>query len=583
MRTASTIVVVWALNGWSPAAHALDPEPPRVAVQIEGLDEPTANSVRASLTLERQQDNPRLSDARIKALHQDAAKEMQPALQALGYYRARIDSDLRRDGPQWQAQYRIDPGAKLVLGAFSVTVSGAGRAELALQKVLREFPLKTGDVLVHARYEDGKKRLRAIAMELGYFEAKLVRHEIKVDLKVYEASGRIEMETGPRYRFGAVQFPETVIAPEFLQRLVPFKENDPYVFAKVLALQKALNDTGYFANAEVTPARAAARERRVPIVVRLSENKRYRYSAGLGFSTDTGPRVAGNWEGRYLTRYGHTANVQAKLSPVLSEALARYLLPNIHGRDTQLEFTAVALRRDLDTSKSLSARLGVGYSNIVWGWNQTFSVNYLIENFEVGSQGETTSQFLVPGVIWRRTVTDDPLFTRKGWKMSVDVQAASDSVISDASFARIRVYAKYIHALSDRDRLILRGDGGALSVSDFEKLPPLLRFFAGGDVSVRGFGFEDLGPKDRSDKVIGGRYLAVGSVEYEHYFLEKWGAAVFADAGNAFNNFGENMAYGVGVGARWRSPVGLVRADAAMGSFDGSNTFRLHIVLGPDL
>jgi translocation and assembly module TamA len=190
---------------------------------------------------------------------------------------------------------------------------------------------------------------------------------------------------------------------------------------------------------------------------------------------------------------------------------------------------------------------------------------------------------LIAGANWRKLVTDDPLFTHNGWKVNIDLQAAHDAALSDTSVARMRVYGKYIHSLTPSDRLIVRGDGGAMLVSDFDRLPPLLRFFAGGDVSVRGFDFEELGPKNAGGQVIGGRYLAVGGVEYEHYFLEKWGAAVFADVGNAFDKFGEDMAYGFGAGARWKSPVGLVRADVAMGFFDGANTFRLHLVLGPDL
>jgi len=122
-------------------------------------------------------------------------------------------------------------------------------------------------------------------------------------------------------------------------------------------------------------------------------------------------------------------------------------------------------------------------------------------------------------------------------------------------------------------------------VADFNQLPPELRFFAGGDRSIRGFNYQELGSSNGKG-VIGGTNLAVGSIEYERYFLEKWGAAVFVDGGDAWTNQDVGLNVGAGVGLRWRSPVGVVRLDLGMPvktKLEDAGSFRVHITIGPDL
>ncbi|MCU7862329.1 MAG: BamA/TamA family outer membrane protein [Candidatus Thiodiazotropha sp. (ex Lucinoma kastoroae)] len=151
----------------------------------------------------------------------------------------------------------------------------------------------------------------------------------------------------------------------------------------------------------------------------------------------------------------------------------------------------------------------------------------------------------------------------------------------------MQLYAnsKFIYGLGEGDwRLLSRLELGATWADDLKELPPSKRFFAGGDNTVRGFGYQDLGPRDEDDDVIGGRYLTVGSLELERHISGKWSGALFVDAGNAFDpDFDSETAYGVGFGVRWRSPVGPVRFDVANGSEGDERQWRLHIVVGPEL
>jgi translocation and assembly module TamA len=156
-------------------------------------------------------------------------------------------------------------------------------------------------------------------------------------------------------------------------------------------------------------------------------------------------------------------------------------------------------------------------------------------------------------------------------------------LLSDITFGQVTLRGKYIRSIGEKSRIITRAAIGATEVSDFEQFPSSLRFFAGGDSSIRGYDYQSLGPEGDDGEVEGGRYLAVGSIEYENMFLGDWGGAVFTDFGNAYNSFSDPIEYSVGIGVRWRSPVGLIRVDVAKGLSDTDEGIALHIVIGPDL
>jgi translocation and assembly module TamA len=182
-----------------------------------------------------------------------------------------------------------------------------------------------------------------------------------------------------------------------------------------------------------------------------------------------------------------------------------------------------------------------------------------------------------------RKKANDLYFPLSGYNLLYGLRVAAESVASETSFAQVRAEAKWLQQAGKDGRVILRGMLGGMVVDNFDALPPELRFFAGGDRSIRGFDYQQIGDLDAAGEVIGGEYLAAASAEYEHYFLERWGAAIFVDAGDAFTkSFDVNV--GAGVGLRWKSPVGLVRLEIArpvVSDFDHS--WRVHLIIGPDL
>ena len=445
-----------------------------------------------------------------------------------------------------------------------------------------DFPLKKGTPFDHERYEAAKKKLLRLGVERGYFDAELSRHTVEIDALTNAAVVSLHYDSGPRYTFAKVELPKTVISRKVLKKLIPFKVGEPYLAGKVLALKNNLRNAIYFSTVEVDVLTEQRQNGEVALAVRLGEERQYKYNAGLGFGTDSGARLSLGWENRYLNQQGHRLSAASRLSQIGNSVSMDYQMPLLSGMVSDIGFNAEFKNEDTDSVQSRSFAFGSYYKAKRWGWSETGGLKVLSENFDV-SDDDNTSTLLIPSIAWTRTWADDSIYTRHGGKLSLSLSGASEALLSDTSFAQAVLRGKYIHPLSENGRLITRASVGATETTNFEKLPSSLRFFAGGDSSIRGFDYQSLGPLGDDGEVEGGRYLATGSVEYENMFMYKWGAAVFTDFGNAYNTLSEPIEYSVGLGLRWRSPIGLIRFDIAKALSDSDNGLGFHLVIGPDL
>ena len=190
----------------------------------------------------------------------------------------------------------------------------------------------------------------------------------------------------------------------------------------------------------------------------------------------------------------------------------------------------------------------------------------------------------MPGLNWTYVSTNDPLNVDQGFRINLQLRGANENLLSDTSFIQAAVRSKWIYSFTETSRFILRGDVGTTVLeNDFSAIPASIRFFTGGDRTVRGYSLDSIGPRDENDEVIGGKHLMVGSLEYDYRIRDQWSIAAFIDSGDAFDDEAPEFKTGVGVGVRWQSPVGPVRVDLASGLNEPGDTIRLHFNLGPDL
>ena len=553
-----------------------------VNVVIEGINEELETNVRLFLSMEQQKGHPLLSDGRIRRLNIKATQEIAAALQPYGYYRPEITPSLTELGPgEWQARYVIDRGPGIPIAEFNLTVDGEMRDDPNLENMLEVHGLRVDAVLVHPQYEGFKSRLRELAAEHGYIQGEFTEARVEIDLDAYQARVYLGYDSGKRYNFGEVSLEQDVLDTEFLRRYITFQQGDPYNLNLLIDLKQALNNSLYFQYVEVYPGEPRRDTREIPVTVKLAPRKRHRYDFGLGYGTDTGARAKFAWRMPRVNRRGHRIDSEIQVSQIGYAVGANYRVPVYNPRTDQLVYTISEVKKDTDSNDSLLRLVGVSLNHNRGEWREILSLNYQSENYEVASDSGTTDM-LIPGVGWSRTWGSDFINVIDGLRFDIGLRGADDTFISDTNFAQLRGGVKFIVSYDARNRLLLRGNFGTTETSDFEQLPSSIRFFAGGSQSVRGYSYESLGPKDGDGDVVGGRHLLTGSVEFEHYFNDRWGTAVFLDTGNAIDSLSDDLEQGVGFGLRWKSPVGPVRIDLA-NSISRGKDWLLHVSIGPDL
>jgi translocation and assembly module TamA len=555
----------------------------KVDVQVEGLNRELKRNVIASLEIEESRKDKDLDETRIRRLFTQGTGEIEQALQPFGYYKPVIHSNLTQKGDSWVARYEVEPGPLLRVTHRDLQVTGEGASDPGFTGAVERFPLHEGDALLQPAYEGGRKAFDDYAAANGYLDAQFLVHEIRVDLAAYTSEVVLHYQTGPRFRFGAITFHQDFLDPDLLRGYVTVKEGDPLDSDELLKMQNALSSSPYFARVEVVARREEAVGVEVPIDVNLTPAKRQRWTGGLGYGTDTGPRVSGGLELRRLNRRGHRADVEARVSSIERSGKTDYIVPGIYPSTDLTTYTLAYANVHTQTSTSQSFLVGGSRARALGRWRQSLGFNYERTTFKVGTDSGV-SRLLGPQASWQRVFADDRIYPTHGERIEFDLRGADKSVLSNATFVQALARGKFIQSFGEeRFRVITRADLGYTATSDFHDLPPTVRFFAGGDQSVRGYSYQGIGPRDAFRHVIGGKVLEVASAELEYRFLQKWGVAAFYDTGTASDKFGGQLKVGTGVGVRWLSPIGLVRLDVATAIREPGHPIRLHLTIGPDL
>lgn len=580
MKKVASIILLQILSwGFVTQADALT-----LDVEITGVDAKQQANLAAYLDILKHQHRPGLNQRLVKKYYARIESQVRQALQPFGYYRPVIHASLNRQGETWKIRIQIDPGPAVLLQEVDVQIEGPARDDPVLQAWRTKIPLQQGTVLRHAEYEQTKQQLINLARQRGYFDARYLRHEVRVDLDVYVARIHLHLASGPRYRFGPVLFrqsPAPRLDDAFLKRFLSFRSGEPYEAEKLTRTRQQLVDSGYFRAVDIELQREAVVQDRVPILVNLQLTPSSRYRLGIGYGTDTGARGSLIMN-RQLNRKGHWLDAEARLADRRDSARLGYRIPLARPWQEQLGFTLRYEDETTDTSSSTIKALGVERSRVRRHWLETLALEYVQEDYTVGKD-RGSSDLLVFSSGWSRTVARNRIFTRNGYRLNTNLSGAATGLGSDVSYLQGLVSGKWIRSFGKRNRGIVRGEVGYTDIAQFDQLPASKRFFAGGDQSVRGYDYETLGPTDANGVVIGGKHLLVGSVELEHFVSDKWSAAVFYDMGNAVNDFSEPLKRGAGVGLRWRSPIGPVRLDLAYALSEPDTPWRVHVVIGPDL
>jgi translocation and assembly module TamA len=582
IRTAALIQSVFACLLWFSAAGFAHAD-----VSIDGVDKQTRTNILAYLRLDDEAcDSP---DWRVRRLFNDAEKEIRAALEVVGYYHVEIEKNIETGATCWQANFAITLGQPVVLRKVSIEISAddtqGETKDTELAKAVEECALRTGDVLQHASYDACTRRIARIARERGYFSAKFIERRIDVFPEQYAADITLYFKTGPRYVFGVTSFDQDVLDTDLVERFINLTPGEPYDATIVRRLKRDLITSAYFDQVVFTPTPRGEPYFDVPIHVELTAGKKYQYNAGIGFATDVGPKLRFGVLNRRINKKGHNIEFEVNLSKVISDVGVTYRIPLDKPKDW---FTIDTFYKVEDNDSFLSELFSAGIQRIQKrdnGWIRTLFLNLRLEQYETGAIDDGDSELLTPGVSYAFIEEDYPPRPLAGHRSSVQTRGALDGAVSDTSFLQLYGSTKWVFGLWPGARLLPRAEVGATLIDELDTLPASVRYYAGGDTSVRGYAYNSLGPTDEFGAVVGGENLLVGSIEIDQQIFTDWSVAAFVDSGNAYDAIKDfDPATGVGAGIRWFSPLGPIRFDVAVPLDENApDDYRVHITLGPDL
>ncbi len=519
----------------------------------------------------------------VKLFFNTVKKNLRKATRALGYYDAEFTSGGSIVDKCWNLRLKVTPGLPVKVVSQNIEVLGAGREEKVFKTILSELPYKVGDVLNHQSYSDFKTKLSEASQVLGYFDAEFEKRVIRIDPVSYQARIDLVLNTGKRYRFGKVNIEQEILSEKAVNKYLIIKEGKLYNAEDLIKQQQLLQVSGYFKNIKIEALHNQAVDLRVPVTIALTSKKRNAYKFKVGYGSDTGARVGVEMNRRYLGKSGKQLKINAQYSELLPELSIQLFNPRNNPEDESLVYSITFKEDSNDAVESHALSLGGRLvRKLDNGWLRSTSLTAIKDKTQVKGDDETRSTLLLFGVGFEKVQADNLIFPSKGWRFKLSANAASEYALSDQNVLQFKAQGKYVTKLGD-GKLLSRLNYGTTLVHDFDRLPKSLRFFAGGGLSVRGYDYESLGETNTSGSVRGGKQLIDLSLEYQHPIKNGWSAAVFADAGNAFDDFKDtDLKVGVGFGARWRSPVGPVRIDLGFPSDDFSQP-KLYLSIGSDL
>jgi translocation and assembly module TamA len=592
------------------AAWALD-------ATLEGVEGEVAGNIRAYL---QNIEEDEYTETRLEG---EIRQRTQQAMRVYGYYEPDISIDLPAEG---RPRLTIEPGPQVTIETLDINILGDAAQDKPFKEALEGFPLKEGDTLRHAPWDRLRGEFSGLAIERGYFDWGFTDRRMEVRPYLQSARLYMDFDSGPRYRFGETLITGSHIQPERLQQMRTYEEDEPYLAESLARFNQRLAETGWFSSVSVKPRLETAQEltlappgggdpwwvsatesqpkrpritsaalasalstqqsdddTALPIDVSVEPANRHQFETGIGFATDVGPRLRFGWDQPWINRYGHSLDHDLYLSapeqrftgvydvpledPLRDSYRLQYGVRNVDDGDTDsLEGTVeIARRWEFDND-----------------WVQSLYFRTTYEDFNQGGEADQVWLFY-PGIQWSRTRTRPQRFPLWGDRQQFSVEYSDPAWGSDAKFLRFTGDTEWIRTYGDDNRFLARVSVGAIETQDFDKVPPSLRFFVGGDRSVRGYSYEGLSPRNDEGKLRGGQQKLTSSLEYQRRVTGAWWGAAFVDAGDAFDNWGPaDLKKSAGLGVRWVSPVGPVRFDVAHPFDDADDSWRLHFSIGPE-
>jgi translocation and assembly module TamA len=561
------------------AAPARADDEVRYQLEIEAPGE-LGDALRAGLQLERWQTDAQMTPELLRRLADEAVAEATQAAAAYGYFSARVSYTLERDLTPWLIVLHVVPGERTEVAAVQLEFTGPAasdpEAAALIARVRREWLLRPGMPFTQQAWEEAKRDATRRLSSWRYAAARVAASRADVDAEKRAARLSVTLDSGPAFRIGALEvrgnkrYPESVVVNPN-----PTKPGDTYDRQTLAIYAQRLMQTGYFASARAEVDADASRADAAPVRASVIEGSTQQVETGLSVNTDVGPRLELSYRDVDVRDSAWRWRNALRLDRETQELRTDLDAPPRPGGNWWNSFLA-ARHTTVQNDETTSTSGGLTYNFPGRASPSSLVVVATFEEERLPDSAPDQRNALFFGARYGFRSTDDLILPRRGYFGNVTAGGAPGQV-STTSFSRFTGTANLLLPLGRSDDLLLRGEGGIVVARRREGIPSQYLFRTGGDQTVRGYAFESIGVQ-RGDVVLGGRYMALGSVEVTHWMSDAWGLAAFVDAGDAWDSGNFSASVGEGVGARFRTPIGPVRIDVAYG--EKVNAWRLHFSVG---
>ena len=501
----------------------------------------------------------------------DLVREVcEKALVPYGWYSPEIEV---RHPEKGRIEVRIDRGERTLYREVRIGTAAElpeqGRIAAFARDKAAEYGIEKGKPLIHPQYEAFKADITSKLISDGYFTGKITNSTVIVSRDEAKADLSFTIEPGTRFAYGKITMEGFEESHDAVKGLVSVKEGDLFSALDLASVNQTLYETGYYKSVVVRPdmREMDSGNSTVPVRIGLKAKPRNLTEWSLGYSTDEGPRGSVSWNRPFAGSRGQSWKSALSVSGVTQAANFSYYIPRENPIDDYYRLSAEYRHKDLNDTEFQNLTVGAHYFTKTHGrWQRDYFIESSFEDYDQSDDSDDVF-LLMPGAEISRLTTDGTTDPASGERIRLSARFSSKTLLSSEDFVILDAFYRRIWSPTDGSRLVIRAEQGAILQS------------------VRGFGYEKISPKNDDGDLTGARYLSVGSVELQVPVMNKVRMAVFTDVGTATNDYGDDtdIKVGTGLGVRYISPVGPIRADIGVGVSETHIPIRLHFGLGLDL
>ncbi|GEA59193.1 autotransporter assembly complex protein TamA [Vibrio comitans] len=548
------------------ASHSASPS----KVTITGLSEPLENNLSYYLDSLGTESITKMGNVKLTKL-------VNEALNPFGYYHPTAELT-RVDDKEIKLQVSLGPVT--TIKESDIVVSGPASRNPELVAMMKSSNLKPGQTLQHQEYDELKSRIQSFALSHGYLDGQFTMTRLEVIPSDNQANIRIHFDSGEQYYFGNTRISNNQIEEVRLATLRDFEQGDPFDVVKLSEYQVSLSETGWFSAIDVHPDYAATTNSlEVPVEVSVAPRSKNVVEVGGGYSTDMGLRGSLSWAQPWYNVRGHSFKSAVSISEPEQSLLLGYKIPT---QDILNDYYGIKFETThLDYLDTLSLSSDLTFEKH-WkldnDWQSTVYVKFLYEDYQQ-AMDEGLSRLLMPGISFSYMDKQQDK-KRIKHKHIYAIEYSDSRVVSDTQILRLTGETALSWSINDYQRLNFRVSMGANISDDLSEIPSSLRFFAGGDGSLRGYDYESISPVDENGELTGAPYMLSSGLEYQHRIFDTFWIGGFVDIGDAFESqFDAKM--GTGVSVIWESSIVPIKLDVAHGlDADKGDQWKVYLSLG---